>query len=83
MSDLGRTWAKPDGGYCSRRPSPSPTRGSRFVGAPEVGPWVGEPKPLGKTHFGGNPSRDMTYLPTSHMPGVSYCHEGNFLNHVW
>ena len=30
----------------------------------EVGPWVGEQKPLGKTPLGGNPSPNMTYLPT-------------------
>ena len=58
--------AEPDGGYYSRRPGPSPTLGSRFVGARELGPWVGEPKTLGKTPFGGNPSPDMTYLPTTY-----------------
>ena len=57
-------WAGPSGGYCSRRPSPSATWGSRFVEAHEVGPWAGEPKPLGKTPFGGNPSPDRTYVPT-------------------
>ena len=25
---------------------------------------MGEPKPVGKTPFGGNPRPDMTYLPT-------------------
>ena len=40
------------------------TWGSPLVGAPDVGPWVGEPKPLGKTPFGGNPSPDITYPPT-------------------
>ena len=34
------------------------------MGAREVGPWVGEQKPLGKSHLGGNPSPEMTYLPT-------------------
>ena len=57
-------WAEPDGGYCSRRPSPSPTWGSRFVGARQLGPRVGEPKPNGKTPFGGNSSPNMTYLRT-------------------
>ena len=57
--------AEPDVGYCSRRPRPSPTWGSRLVGAGELRPWVGEPKPEGKTPLGGNPSPDMTYLPTS------------------
>ena len=50
-----RPWSKMgylSGEYCSRRPSPSPTWGSRFVGAPEVGPWVSEQKPLGKTPSG-------------------------------
>ena len=57
-------WAKPDGGYCSRRPRPSPTWGSRFVWARELGPCLGEPMPLGKSPVGDNPSPDMTYLPT-------------------
>ena len=48
-------WAKPAVGYCSRRPRPSPTWGSRFVGAREVGPWAGERKPLGKTPPGATP----------------------------
>ena len=34
------------------------------MGARDVGPWVGDPKPLGKTPFGGNPSPDLIYLPT-------------------
>ena len=34
------------------------------MGASEVGPLVGERKPLGKTPL-GNPSPEMTYLPTS------------------
>ena len=55
-------WAEPDREYCWRRRSPSPTGGSYFVGAHELGPWVGEPKPEGKTPFWGNPSLDMTYL---------------------
>ena len=46
--------------------------GSRFVGARAVGPWVGEQMPLGKTPLGGNPSPEMTYLPTcSRMPACS------------
>ena len=52
-------------GYCSQRPRPSPIWGSRFVGARAVGPWLGEQKPLGKTPLRGNPSPQMTYLPTS------------------
>ena len=55
-------WAEPAVGYCSRRPSP--TWGSRFVGARAVGPWVGEQKPLGKSPRRGNPSPESTYLPT-------------------
>ena len=55
-------WAEPHGAYCWQRPSLPPTWGSRFVGAGDVGPWVGEPKPLGKTPFGGDPSPHMTYL---------------------
>ena len=57
-------WAEPAVGYCSRRPRPSPVWGSRFVGAREVGPWVGEQKPLGKSPLRGNPSPESTYLPT-------------------
>ena len=57
-------WAEPPVGYCSRRPRPSPMRKRRFVGARAVGPWVGEQKPLGKSPLGGNPSPQMTYLPT-------------------
>ena len=34
------------------------------MGAREVGPRVGEQKPLGKTPPGGNPGPEMTYLPT-------------------
>ena len=58
-------WAELAVGYCSRRPRPSPMWGSRFVGAREVGPWVGEQKPLGKSLLRGNPSPESTYLPTS------------------
>ena len=57
-------WAEPAVGYCSRRPRPSPMWGGRFVGARAVGPWVGEQKPLGNTPLRGNPSPEMTYLPT-------------------
>ena len=57
-------WAEPAVGYCSRRPRPSPMWGSRFVGAREVGPWVGEQKPLGKFPLRGNPNPESTYLPT-------------------
>ena len=57
-------WAEPAVGYCSRRPRPSPMWGSRFVGAREVGPCVGEQKPLGKSPLRGNPSPESTYLPT-------------------
>ena len=57
-------WAESAVGYCSRRPRPSPVWGSRFVGARAVGPWVREQKPLGKTPLRGNPSPEMTYLPT-------------------
>ena len=58
-------WAQPAVGYCSRRPGPSPMWGSRSVGAPEVGLWVTEQRPLGKTHLRGKPSPEMTYLPTT------------------
>ena len=55
---------EPNGGYCSRRQSPSPTSECRFVGARDVGPWVGEPKPLGKNSSGTTPvSTRPTYLP--------------------
>ena len=58
-------WAEPAVRYCSRQPRPSPMWGSRFVGAREVGPWVGEQKRLGKSPLRGNPSPESTYLPTS------------------
>ena len=64
-------WAEPAVGYCSRRPRPSPMWGSRFVGAREVGPWVGEQEPLGKSPLRGNPSLESTYLPTYLQ--FSYC----------
>ena len=48
-------WAKPAGGCCSWQPSHSPTWGSVFLGAREVGPWVGESKPLGTTPSGAIP----------------------------
>ena len=35
------------------------------MGAREVGPWVGEQKPLGKSPLRGNPSPESTYLPTT------------------
>ena len=36
---------------------------------------MGEQKPLGKTPLGGNPSPEMTYLPTSnqHVHSLSVC----------
>ena len=57
-------WADPAVGYSSRRPRRSPMWGSCFVGARAVGPWVREQKPHGKTPLRGNPSPEMTYLPT-------------------
>ena len=57
-------WAGPAVGYCWRRPRPSPMWGSRLVGAGEVGPWLGEQKPLGKTPLASNPSPEMIYPPT-------------------
>ena len=57
-------WAEPAVGHCSRRPCPFLMWGSNFVGARAVGPCVGEQKRLGKTPLGGNPSPEMTYLPT-------------------
>ena len=56
--------AEPAIGYCSRRPRPSPTWESRFVGARAVEPSVDEQKPLGETPERGNPSPGSTYLPT-------------------
>ena len=41
-----------------------PYGGAALWGARAVGPWVGEQKLLGKTPLGGNPSSEMTYLPT-------------------
>ena len=69
-SNLGNLSAEPAVGYCSRRPRPSPMRGSCFVGARAVGPWVGEQKPLGKTPLRGNPSPEMTYL--TYLPTARY-----------
>ena len=40
-------WAEPAVRYCPRRPCPSPMWASCFVGAREVGPSMGEQKPLG------------------------------------
>ena len=57
-------WAEPAVGYCSRRPRPSPVSGCRFLGARAVGPWLGEQRSLGETPQRGNPSPEMTYLPT-------------------
>ena len=45
-------WKGPNGGYCSRRSNLSLTWRSRFVGAHDVKPWAGAPKPLGKTPSG-------------------------------
>ena len=38
------------------------------MGARDVGPWVVEPNPPGKTPFGINPGQKMTYLPTYYLP---------------
>ena len=57
-------WEEPTVGYCSLQPRPSPMWGSRFMGAHAVGPRVGEQKILGKTPLRGNPSPEMTYLPS-------------------
>ena len=54
-------WAEPAAGCRSRRPRPSPTSESPFVGAHTVGPWVGEQKPHGKPPPGQPQYRD--YLP--------------------
>ena len=48
-----------------------PCGGAAFYGARAVRPWVGEQKPLGKTPLGGNPSPEMSYLPTSFRQKVS------------
>ena len=72
-------WAEPAVGNCSRRPRPSTMWGSCFLGASEVGPWVGEQKPLRKTPLMGNPSPEKTYLPTypvhmcSHQSSKNKC----------
>ena len=44
------------------------------MGERELEPWVGEPKPQGKISLGGNPSPDMTYLPTSSFKGLVIPH---------
>ena len=66
-------WAEPAVRYCSWRPRPSLTWGSRFAGERVVGTWVGEPKPLGKTPLGGSASPQMTYLPT-YLSSWSFLH---------
>ena len=38
--------------------------GCCFVGACDVGPWVGEQNPYGTTPLMGNHSPHLTYLPT-------------------
>ena len=48
-------WAERAVGYCSRQPRPFPMWGSRFVVAREVGLWVREQKPLGKTLLAATP----------------------------
>ena len=78
--------AEPAVGYCPRRPRPSPTWGSRFVGARAVGPWVGEPKPLRKTPLQGNPSPEMTYTPTllaSKEPHMMRLYCSRYLNSAY
>ena len=60
---------RPNMGYLSGQDQMEGTaRGDRAPlrhrGAALWGPWVGEPKPQGKTPWRGKPSPDMTYLPT-------------------
>ena len=86
-------WAELAVGYCSWRQRPSPTSGSCFVGAGDVGLWVCEQKPLGNSPLGGNPSPEMTYLPTYRVPppplqhrrlwGVSSCLYGGVPPGSW
>ena len=38
------------------------------MGARELGPWVVDQKPLGKTPLGANRGPEMTYLPTYRPP---------------
>ena len=76
-------WAGPDGGYCSRQPSPPPTWGSRFVGARELGPWVGEPKLQGRSSLWGQPQsqHDLPiYLPASLDNAGRRSHQGDNLS---
>ena len=54
---------------------PSPMSWDRFVGARDIGPWVGEQKPLGKTPLRGNPSPVMTYLPTFPVSDAKNSHK--------
>ena len=66
-------WAEPAVGCRSRQLRPSPVRGSRFVGARAVGPWVGERKPLGKTPCGATPvPSPPTYLPDAEIWGTFF-----------
>ena len=58
--------AEPAVRCCSQRLRPSRTWGSRFVGAPEVGLWVHEQKPIGKTPLGSKASPEMSYPTKLH-----------------
>ena len=49
------------------------------MGAREVGPWVGEQKPLGKTPLGATPGPEMTYLP--YLPGCEEHHPVHIHGH--
>ena len=50
------------------------------MGASAVGPWVGRQMPLGKTPLRGNPSPEMTYLPT--YPVEDHANETQHINDV-
>ena len=67
-------WAEPAVGCCSRRPSPSPTWGSRFVRAREVGPWVGAvaPSPTERTVMWGWPLLQPTAQGRGGRPHPSF-----------
>ena len=53
------------------------------MGAREVGPWVGEQKPLGKSPLRGNPSPESTYLPTSPCAQQSAIIDKGAVNSFW
>ena len=60
MQDFGRAWVTPLGRTCRRvllaaTTSFPPSGGATLWGHAKLGPWVGEPKPRGKSPSGATP----------------------------